>query len=617
MDILFLIISYTKGGRISGKDKDERMKNTKQLLVLLITLVIMIPTCIPLYIRANEMLPEEENLSERTGLKSLEVQYLSEEDIPVNYSYEKKVLGSSAYETGENKEWAEYSSYFYYNQMTGPEQSFYDKLMDTCLYYLTEGGNILQASNGGYYLPEVSSDSLDIERALEIYRMFLISNPQFYYLKNEVYYQHQYIGMRVYDAFATESERRKATAQMKTALSAYETEADAKTLEYDKVKAFHDKLCDNVTYNYEAYNKQVSEQESFSQSAYSTFVLNKTVCEGYSTGFAMLCNKIGIDSIVELSGTHAWNRVSVDDIWYVIDCTWDDRDEKNGECCYYKYFLRSYDEVLKNDQKGSHVTSDFLVTYLPFCTMDCTPTNDYKTPGVLPQITEIAAAPKLSVSDGSFTLSAEDGARIYYTLDGSTPMEGQAKSNLYSSAVSVPYGATVKAYAVVDKKKNSKVESWKIEGTETPFSIYPSEAYVIVGGTTFLTIFYTGYHLEGAKEEWSSSDEGIATVEDGLVTGVSTGTALITAKVGDAKAVATVIVEEAPERVDRIVPVGKKITIKASKKVKKVEVSDSSIASVRKKSNKVIIKGKKAGVVYVIAYDKKGKVFGGWTIKVE
>lgn len=140
MDILFLIISYTKG----GKDKDERMKNTKLLLVLLITLVIMIPTCIPLYIRANEMLPEEENLSERTGLKSLEVQYLSEEDIPVNYSYEKKVLGSSAYETGENKEWAEYSSYFYYNQMTGPEQSFYDKLMDTCLYYLTEGGNIIR-----------------------------------------------------------------------------------------------------------------------------------------------------------------------------------------------------------------------------------------------------------------------------------------------------------------------------------------------------------------------------------------------------------------------------------------------------------------------------------------
>ena len=189
------------------------MKQSKRLLVLLLALIIALPSSVPDPVRAYEI-PADEDLTNRTGLLPIEVICLSEDEVPKSYLYERKVPGSNVYGEVKNKEWAEYSSYFYYNQMTGPEQFFYDKLMDTCLYYLTEGGNIIQASNGGYYLPEVSFDSLNTERALEIYRMFLISNPQFYYLINEAYYQHQYIGMRVYDVFATESERRKATMRL-------------------------------------------------------------------------------------------------------------------------------------------------------------------------------------------------------------------------------------------------------------------------------------------------------------------------------------------------------------------------------------------------------------------
>ncbi len=608
MDILFLIISYTKGGRISGTDKDERMKNTKQLLVLLITLVIMITTCIPLYIRANEMLPEEENLSERTGLKSLEVQYLSEEDIPVNYSYEKKVLGSSAYETGENKEWAEYSTYFYYNQLTEEEKNFYDTLMRECLIYLTDGGDIEINSKGNCYLPGISYGNLDEDRAKNIYyNAFRYSNPQFYYLMNSLGLSSGKIYPRVYEAFTKESARQNATTGIMSVLSVYEAEAGDKVSAYDKVKTIHDELCKKVSYNKDAADDLISEQDSFSQSAYSTFIMNKTVCTGYAEAFAMICNKLGIDAIIETSETHAWNRVSLDDNWYIVDCTWDDKDSES--VLYYKYFLRSFDEVLKNDQKGSHVPKSFLISFLPPCTLDCTPTDKNRLPGVLPSITETSEPPKLTDLEGSFTLSAEDGARIYYTLDGSTPAEGQGKSYLYRSAVSVPYGAEIKAYAVVDQKKNSTVESFTIEGIEAPFYIYPSENTIIVGGSAYLNIIRKKDFENDV--EWSSSDNNIAVVADGWVTGISKGTAVITAKSGLSKSTANVIV------VDKMFKVGKKTTLKADKKINKVEVSDKTIAKATKKGKNVIVKGKKAGTVTITVYDKKGEEVGRWIVKVE
>ena len=52
---------------------------------------------------------------------------------------------------------------------------------------------------------------------------------------------------------------------------------------------------------------------------------NLVVCDGYAKAFSLLCNMEGIDCIRvtgKLSSEgHAWNKVKIDGIWYVVDIT--------------------------------------------------------------------------------------------------------------------------------------------------------------------------------------------------------------------------------------------------------------------------------------------------------
>ncbi len=655
------------------------MKKTKQLLAILLAFIIVIPSAIPISALAEEIPSEQRDLTKRMGLKPFEIHYISEDNLQKDYTYEKKILGSSSYGTGENREWAEYSTWFYYNQMTEDEQSFYDRLMDECLMYLTSGGDIYY--DGGYYLPGIYYGDIGQERAINLYYIFYYSNPEFYYLMNGLRYSSSnQIYPMVYDAFADEESRKSTTAGIKSVLSSYESAARSYSSEYDMVKAIHDKLCDTVTYNNEAANDQQPEQQSFSQSIYSALILEDTVCAGYSSVFEMICNKLGIDSIKEVSEGHAWNRVSVDDIWYVIDCTWDDRDDTAGK--FYKFFLRSYSQTRANDQNNAHITKSFLVPFLPSCTMDCTPSYDNFTPGTLPVITETAMAPELVEYNGSFVLSAESDARIYYTVDGSIPAEGQRKSDKYETEVWAQSGTVVKAYAVVDPKKNSEVKSWVLGSGETPtpeptlpptptvtpeptlppmptvtpeptlpptptvtpeptlvptptvtpeptlvptptvtptpiesIRIVPSSLTLEVGYYSFLNIEPAQYNGDA---EWSSSNTSVAVVNYGRVEGISPGTAEITARVGNALATATVTVVNPEVEPDVKINVGKKLKLRFPKKVKRVVVTNKYVLKVTKIKGKIVtVKGLDKGTVTVYGYNKKGKLIGRAVIQVK
>lgn len=59
-------------------------------------------------------------------------------------------------------------------------------------------------------------------------------------------------------------------------------------------------------------------------------------------------------------------------------------------------------------------------------------------------------------------------------------------------------------------------------------SLSSAEASVAIEGTSTLTAATVP---ADAVVTWSSSDDGVATVEDGVITGVSAGTATITASI--------------------------------------------------------------------------------------
>lgn len=104
---------------------------------------------------------------------------------------------------------------------------------------------------------------------------------------------------------------------------------------YEKIKYFHDYICDNIYYDDSSEN---------AYSIYGGLIEGKGVCESYSEIFKALCDKAGIPCVIvsgfsnDLIGNkeaHMWNYCLLDDDkWYAVDVTWDDVDEIS-----YEYFL--------------------------------------------------------------------------------------------------------------------------------------------------------------------------------------------------------------------------------------------------------------------------------------
>ncbi len=126
---------------------------------------------------------------------------------------------------------------------------------------------------------------------------------------------------------------------------------DDNMTDVEKIKAIHDYIILNVTYDQELLTL-ISSSNNISN--YNGFYLEgvfndkKAVCEGISKALASLANIEGIPCVTvegyqtnNPSGVgHAWNKVYVNNNWYIIDATSDGIIINNTyEILSYKYFL--------------------------------------------------------------------------------------------------------------------------------------------------------------------------------------------------------------------------------------------------------------------------------------
>lgn len=137
--------------------------------------------------------------------------------------------------------------------------------------------------------------------------------------------------------------------------------ADGMT-EYEKVKAIHDYIIINTSYD------TSSELPDSSFSPEGVLLKGVAVCQGYAETFKLFMDYLGIDCQI-IKGyadnvSHAWNIVKIGGEWYNIDVTWDDPIIENQvitgtDNLSYNYFLKP-DDVFKKD----HVAT----TNHPACT---------------------------------------------------------------------------------------------------------------------------------------------------------------------------------------------------------------------------------------------------------
>ena len=152
----------------------------------------------------------------------------------------------------------------------------------------------------------------------------------------------------------------------------------------------------------------------------------------------------------------------------------------------------------------------------------------------------LVASPVISPSAGTYssaqtvTISTStEGAKIYYTTDGTTP---STESTKYTGAISISKTTTIKAIAVADGMADSDIASAKYTISDAPpkldvsgVTLDKTTLSLQEGKTATLTATVTPTDATDKTVTWKSSDTTVATVDgSGKVTAEKAGTATIT-----------------------------------------------------------------------------------------
>jgi uncharacterized repeat protein (TIGR02543 family) len=310
----------------------------------------------------------------------------------------------------------------------------------------------------------------------------MYANPQYYFLANSLAYGYNWNGnatsiiLKCYGAFCKGADRAAATQKVQTQINEWESIVAQYPTDEEKLQVIYELVCDKVTYNYDSVNGLVTEEECFSQSAYSVFCTGTTVCAGYADAMTVMCNAVGLDAVSVTSYNHQWNKVRINDNWYNYDATWGDGDSYGNN---YIYYARS--DAFYSSDNSSHVEEAIWKEYSPNAVIDVKPIGYYK-PGVYPEIDVYTLMPSISIAYEStgylvdFHCNTEN-ATIYYTLDGTEPAPARTKSIRYTGTpIIVDRSCVIKAIAVSDGCLDSFEQEGSVVVNEYKIS------YVLDGG---------------------------------------------------------------------------------------------------------------------------------------
>lgn len=169
----------------------------------------------------------------------------------------------------------------------------------------------------------------------------------------------------------SKSERDRAKAEFDAVVKQLLSNVSGSWDEYHRELAVHDILCDLLTY------KDVGKP---SYNAYGALTGKFSVCEGYAESFQYLMYQCGIQCLSVFGkaggGSHKWNIVRINDVYYEVDVTWDDPVVSEGAAPFvvHSYFNIS-DAILTQDHNIGENNYP-----LPHC--DSKAENYYKIQGV-------------------------------------------------------------------------------------------------------------------------------------------------------------------------------------------------------------------------------------------
>ena len=130
------------------------------------------------------------------------------------------------------------------------------------------------------------------------------------------------------------------------------------------------------------------------------------------------------------------------------------------------------------------------------------------------------------------TITAADGADIYYLIGEGDPVR---KGTKYTGPVTINENLTIRAVAVQDTYLDSEIAVAEYTVCSNELTLDQTELTLTRGGQQKIRVTALPTTAEESQVQWSSGDEAVAAVEQGMITAVGVGTTTITASVEDHK----------------------------------------------------------------------------------
>lgn len=211
---------------------------------------------------------------------------------------------------------------------------------------------------------DVSAYMMSVTSINNIVNRILDRNPEYFYvdLDNSSFAMDDFgfVEEMYFSYKGTKSQIEKQRLELETTANKILSYIDEDYSTFDKVLFLHDYITSHNEYDIDGVYEDVDKIDFHSFDAYGCLVNNKSVCQGMSDAFYLLCTKldIGVYMCNSYDMGHAWNVVNVDGKYYHLDITWDDDSSKvglnfDGEnfldvvgVVSHDYFLKSDDEFL-------------------------------------------------------------------------------------------------------------------------------------------------------------------------------------------------------------------------------------------------------------------------------
>ena len=121
----------------------------------------------------------------------------------------------------------------------------------------------------------------------------------------------------------------------------------------EKIKAIHDYIINHTNYDQDRSDKNIIKYKS--DTAYGVLIEGYGICSGYTDSMMIFLEKFGIKNYKISNQNHIWNYVNLDDEWYHLDLTFDDRITNTGENILIHDFFLIKDQRLLELDPNQHI----------------------------------------------------------------------------------------------------------------------------------------------------------------------------------------------------------------------------------------------------------------------